>query len=858
MGAEAQSQRYAAKLFQGSLSKNGKILMPITAQILRIVVASPGDVQVERDSLPAVIAELNHSIAADRGLRLEVSRWETDATPGFHANGPQELIDRVLAIPDCDILICIFWKRFGTPTKDSASGTEHEFRLGYESWKVREHPRIMLYFSQQPYTPRTSEEAMQWANVLQFKETVPSEGLWWSYDDPGDFEKIVRMHLANLIRVWHQSHQEQVSDSGSSDKTFKTRLLGRKAEPAPSAVTKYGYESGVQETAAELRLPDGWLSIDNSFWNAFSEPLTFEEAIIFFDGRSPGWKEVLSSDVPPREKVQELTAELDKARHSGELQVTVLLGASGEGKSTILRQVVVEAVKSGIAENILWHEETTTPLPKPFVEGLLSQQDSWLIVSDDGDQIAKDVFRAVSLLRERGRRKVQFLLCCRDIDWKAAGAHLFHWPVAFIEKTIRGISPKDAVNIVRAWSAYGEKGLGQLSGLDIHSAIKRLSEKAKAEAETYSHEGSFLGAMLGVRIGKEMGNHVKELLDRLNKRPSHGGTLMKAFAYIVALHAIDLPVLSKPVLTKPILAQVLGCSLADIKPHVIGPLGDETAVATPGKYILVRHRAIAETAREILSDTFDEDFEELYVKLQGAARKSFLKGDLEEGIEKPWNRFPYTLFDSGKVDLGIRLARVLADIEPHDPFPVVDLANLYRKAGQTDKAVEVFRQRFEMVNPDRAFFYEWSTAEGNVGNHYISTWLGGISLADDIRERRRDVNRAMVSLSGLTTSFSELFNKTNQRSFIEACAAAAKLGLLSHPDNRAGDNLRRGLELSVKEKVIDVDVPTAIRRVCTGIQLAWEQREKDNSELPESVIPATELTFHRLTSWFKVENKEDL
>jgi hypothetical protein len=58
--------------------------MPEQVRVLRVVVASPGDVQSERDSLPEVIDELNKSTAADRGLRLELIRWQTDAYPGFH------------------------------------------------------------------------------------------------------------------------------------------------------------------------------------------------------------------------------------------------------------------------------------------------------------------------------------------------------------------------------------------------------------------------------------------------------------------------------------------------------------------------------------------------------------------------------------------------------------------------------------------------------------------------------------------------------------------------------------------------------------------------------------------------------
>src|SRR5215510_8771826 len=96
-------------------------------QILRIVVASPGDVQAERNALATVVEELNHGIA--RALRSAcTSPGEADAYPGFHLEGPQGLIDPILRIETCDILIGIFWKRFGTPVIDAQSGTEHEFR----------------------------------------------------------------------------------------------------------------------------------------------------------------------------------------------------------------------------------------------------------------------------------------------------------------------------------------------------------------------------------------------------------------------------------------------------------------------------------------------------------------------------------------------------------------------------------------------------------------------------------------------------------------------------------------------------------------------------------------------------------
>ena len=104
------------------------------ANILRIVVASPSDVQAEREALPGVVDELNHSTASERGLQLTITRWEDDAYAAFHPQGPQGLIDAILCIEDCDIFIGIFWRRFGTLVHDAKSGTAHEFQRAYEAW----------------------------------------------------------------------------------------------------------------------------------------------------------------------------------------------------------------------------------------------------------------------------------------------------------------------------------------------------------------------------------------------------------------------------------------------------------------------------------------------------------------------------------------------------------------------------------------------------------------------------------------------------------------------------------------------------------------------------------------------------
>jgi hypothetical protein len=165
---------------------------------LRVVVASPSDVKAERNLVETVAAELQHTTSQFLGLDLQVIRWETDSYPGFHPDGPQGLLDPILKIADADIVVGIFWRRLGTPTKSGQTGTEHEINTAIAVWKKTKSPHIMLYFSQQPYAVKSKEEAEQWGAVLEFKKKVEGagEGLFSDYKNPPHFERVLRQHLA--------------------------------------------------------------------------------------------------------------------------------------------------------------------------------------------------------------------------------------------------------------------------------------------------------------------------------------------------------------------------------------------------------------------------------------------------------------------------------------------------------------------------------------------------------------------------------------------------------------------------------------------------------------------------------------
>jgi hypothetical protein len=200
-----------------------------TKDILKIVLASPSDVQDEREIMDNIIDEINRGIAETVDLRLELIKWETDAYPGFHAEGPQGLIDPILRIQECDILIGIFWSRFGTPTKDALSGTEHEFNTALKSWKEYGRPQIMVYFRQDKFSPKTAEEKEQFDRVMQFKQIFPKEGLFWNYKKK-NFANSVRNHLTLYIK----QHASFLKSTNAKLLATRPNLIVSKIELIPT------------------------------------------------------------------------------------------------------------------------------------------------------------------------------------------------------------------------------------------------------------------------------------------------------------------------------------------------------------------------------------------------------------------------------------------------------------------------------------------------------------------------------------------------------------------------------------------------------------------------------------------------
>lgn len=166
---------------------------------LEIFLASPGDVASERKAAQEVVDELNRTLPDEKGVVLQLVRWEADAYPGY-GKDPQEIINtQIAAMSKYDLFIGILWNRLGTATPRARSGTEEEFRRAVQAKEQIGRPEIWFYFRSSPAKLDSADQLEQRKNVLTFRSEIEPKGLAWTYKTVAQFKDTLRTHLAKWV-----------------------------------------------------------------------------------------------------------------------------------------------------------------------------------------------------------------------------------------------------------------------------------------------------------------------------------------------------------------------------------------------------------------------------------------------------------------------------------------------------------------------------------------------------------------------------------------------------------------------------------------------------------------------------------
>lgn len=248
--------------------------MAYNARVFRIFIASPSDVEEEREVIARIIREWNDLNSFDRKVVLLPLRWETHAAPEL-GKRPQEIINTEI-VDQADMAVGVFWTRIGTPTGGFESGTIEEIeRLG-KAGKI-----VMCYFSKAK-VELEKVDLDQYKSLKEFKKKTYPNGLVENYSNVVEFRDLLAKQLEIKIRtlIAKDSEKEEDFSNNSSVPNLEFEFINPYTEEsngieftAKSRILTFD-ESQLAELpdyVVEERKKDLFISVNKNYYRDYIE-----------------------------------------------------------------------------------------------------------------------------------------------------------------------------------------------------------------------------------------------------------------------------------------------------------------------------------------------------------------------------------------------------------------------------------------------------------------------------------------------------------------------------------------------------------------------------------------------------------
>ncbi|MEP7234524.1 MAG: hypothetical protein ABI778_04435 [Ignavibacteriota bacterium] len=186
---------------------------------INILLSSPGDLAVDRAFINSYVdTVINRVLEGFVPIQFKVRLWEMDAVSGT-ANEAQEVIDS--SIPPYDVYLGLLWKRIGTPTMGSISGTVHEYEDAKKRFESMESKRLM-FFLREDNQNIGEIDARKLVEMQDFKMRIHEEGtLTYSYYDQNTLKDLVLMQLSGLARILTETTHSSTIETNTELQTRK-------------------------------------------------------------------------------------------------------------------------------------------------------------------------------------------------------------------------------------------------------------------------------------------------------------------------------------------------------------------------------------------------------------------------------------------------------------------------------------------------------------------------------------------------------------------------------------------------------------------------------------------------------------
>ena len=161
-----------------------------------LLISCPSDVSEYIELLEREILHFNNFYGRSHDIIVRSRHWSKDSYAEL-GRFPQNLLN-VQLVDSSDLILAVFWTRFGTPTENYGSGTEEEIERMLLMGK-----QVFLFFLDKPISPSEIEQE-QYRKLQKFKERHKKQGIFFVVPDEKSlvvkFRENLELYFDSIVR----------------------------------------------------------------------------------------------------------------------------------------------------------------------------------------------------------------------------------------------------------------------------------------------------------------------------------------------------------------------------------------------------------------------------------------------------------------------------------------------------------------------------------------------------------------------------------------------------------------------------------------------------------------------------------
>ncbi|MBS1511096.1 MAG: methyltransferase domain-containing protein [Bacteroidetes bacterium] len=223
---------------------------------ITLLISSPNDVLAQRDLIEKCCFDWNRDKGRTLNRIVQSLRWEKDM-PITSNETYQSIIDEEL-VKNSDLLIALFWTRFGTPTGMFESGTLAEI----EQFLDTNRPAIVYFYAKKIEPGKINPEQLTKINL--FKEKYADKGIYREIRNDKELVEFFMKDLTYNFEKVIKQNQTQLPISASGELKENNKFNN-------SIENEYWYEVSISD------LINDYLLNENISQVTYKKGLTFTE-----------------------------------------------------------------------------------------------------------------------------------------------------------------------------------------------------------------------------------------------------------------------------------------------------------------------------------------------------------------------------------------------------------------------------------------------------------------------------------------------------------------------------------------------------------------------------------------------------